>query len=304
MSDRGVMPGSVELTLPRVGGPQAGGESGKRGSAARAWKQLKHFIFPENPVDRRALSRMKRGAIHYAHTGGWSAIPFVQRWIRRRAFEFRHGADTRVKISADDLTHLWVADEVLAEQVYELEAVPFTPDLVLDCGANIGLFTLLAAQRWPRAQFVCVEPHPTTFSFLSQNLALNSIQAVKLQCALGAQPELKFLCNDGAVFQAVSDEPSGVRALMVPFDSLLPRERELKLLIKMDIEGAEETALNALRQPLPETCFIFIELHRGDASLQWIRGWAATHNFEFTEVRRREEAIDGFLKRSNALAQK
>jgi FkbM family methyltransferase len=294
MNERGVLP--AEITLPRVSAEAGEPTAAQPKGAAKVLQQLKHFLFPENPVDGRVFSRMKRGAIHYAHTGGWSAIPPFQRWIRQRAFEFQH-ENTRVELSADDLTHLWVADEVLAERVYDLNVVPFTPDLVLDCGANIGLFTLLAAKRWPRAQFVCVEPHPTTFSFLSRNLALNSIQAVKLQCAVGAEPELKFLCNEGAVFQSVSDEPSGVRAFTVPFDSLLPRGRDMKLLIKMDIEGAEETALNAMRAELPESCFIFIELHRGDASLQWIRAWAAEHRFEFTEVRRRDDAIDGFLAR-------
>jgi FkbM family methyltransferase len=261
-------------------------------------EKLKHFVFPENPVDGRALSRFKRGAIHYAHTGGRSAIPPMQRWLRRQSFTFRHGlngASTKVKLSAGDLTHLWVADEVLAEGVYQFAAVPFIPELVLDLGANIGLFTLLAARHWPRAQFICVEPHPTTFSFLTANLDLNGVRAIKLQCAIDSQPRIMYLCNDGAVYQALSAEPTAVAALTVPLDAVLPAAQ--RLVIKMDIEGAEQNALGSLTTALPEETFIFIELHRGADSLRWVELWALDRGFVFTEVRRRDDAIDGFLAR-------
>jgi hypothetical protein len=77
--------------------------------------------------------------------------------------------------------------------------------------------------------------------------------------------------------------------------ALLPAAK--RLVIKMDIEGAEEASLNALDVPLPDECFLFIELHRGDASLRWINSWASDHDFAFTQVRRRDDAIDGFLAR-------
>jgi len=254
--------------------------------------KLKHYVFPENPLDGRTLSRVKRGIIHYAHTGGRSAIPPMQRWIRRHSFEFRHGrngSSTRVRLSADDLTHLWVADEVLSENVYELDAVPFVPELVLDLGANIGLFTLLAAVRWPGAQFVCVEPHPVTFDHLCENLALNNVRATRLQCAVAASSGVQYLCNEGAVFQALTSQRSATPVWTVPPGSLLPVSPPLRTVIKMDIEGAEETVLGALAQPLPPACFIFIELHRGDTSIEWIKSWAAAHQFEFTQVRRRDD---------------
>jgi FkbM family methyltransferase len=270
----------------------------------RVLEKLRYFVYPANPLDSRALSRVKRGMIHYAHTGGWSAIPRLQRWIRRHSFEFRHGTNgfcTRLKVSADDLTHLWVADEVLTEHVYSLNAVPFTPDLVLDLGANIGLFTLLAAQRWPNSHLVCVEPHPLTFDQLCKNLAANRVSAMRLQCAIADTTGIQFLCNEGAVFQALTEAENATPTLTMPLDALLPRAAK-NVLIKMDIEGAEQAALENARLLLPEQCFIFIEIHQGDESLAWMRRWASSHGFAFTEVRRREEAIDGYLSRTGATA--
>ena len=80
-------------------------------------------------------------------------------------------------------------------------------------------------------------------------------------------------------------------------DSLLPNCPDLKLLIKMDIEGSELAVLDGLESQLPEQTFLFIELHDGNKSVRWIQDWAERHNFVFQEVRRREVWIDGFLSR-------
>ncbi len=266
-------------------------------------QNLKHYVFPANPLDGRVASRLKRGAIHYAQVNSWWPIPTVQRWIRNHRFQFRHGTNghtTRVEVSGADLTHLWVADEVLIERVYQLERVPFTPDLILDLGANIGLFTLLAAKQWPGAHLVCVEPHPTTFSFLCDNLALNGVSATKLQCAIDSEAGVKFLEKEGAVYQALSARKTATPVTTLALDSLLPSSSALKLVIKMDIEGSEIEVLNSLHSRLPHDCFVFLELHHGDESLRWINEWCALNRFAFNEVRRRDEAIDGYLVRGSA----
>jgi hypothetical protein len=66
----------------------------------------------------------------------------------------------------------------------------------------------------------------------------------------------------------------------------------------MDIEGSEVSVLENLQRSLPEECFIFIELHKGDESQKWIAQWAARHGFTFVQVRRRWDAIDGYLTRA------
>ena len=263
-------------------------------------RQIKHYVFPENPLDGRVLARLKRGVINYGQVNSWWPIPPVQRWIRNHRFKFRHGTNgstTRVEVSGADITHLWVADEVLIERVYDLQHVPFTPDVVMDLGANIGLFTLLAAKRWPQAGFICVEPHPTTFSFLCDNLLLNGVNAMKLQCALDSEVSLKFLENDGAVFQSLCARTTGTPVMTLQLDSLLPTREDAKVVLKMDIEGSERAVLESLRRRLPEQCFIYIELHKGEESRRWIEGWAAENGFRFFPVRQRWDTIDGYLKR-------
>lgn len=266
--------------------------------------KFKHYVFPENPLDERVSARLKRGAINYAQVRSWWPFPGVQRWIRSRHFHFQHGTNgrtTAVAVSGADITHLWVAEEVLLEKVYQLDVVPFVPELILDLGANIGLFSLLAARAWPEASLVCVEPHPLTFEFLCENLALNAVRASRLQCALDAEPAMRFMGGDEAVYRTLSAHTTETSVMALPLDALLPRNPKLKLLIKMDIEGSEIAVLERLTAPLPESTFVFLELHNGDESLRWIEAWAEQHGFEFQEVRRREEAVDGYLARPRNL---
>ncbi len=245
---------------------------------------------------------MKKGLMNYAQVRADWAFPAIQKWIKRKRFSFvwkEEGISFNIITSGSDPTHLWVASEIFIDKVYDLSLVPFIPDMILDLGANIGLFTVLAAKQWPGATFICVEPHPKTFSFLSSNLEANNVKATKLQCAVSDSTEIKSLGNEGAVFQEVRDfdNTSENQILTIPLDSLIPKKTDTKLLVKMDIEGAEDDTLKGKLVRLPENCFIFIELHKGDESLEWMEKWANKNNFRFSLVRRRKDAIDAYLKR-------
>ncbi len=259
------------------------------------------YIYPYNPIDQRLFSRIKRGLINYAQVKANWSMPIIQAWIKKQKFSFiwrEQNWSCNIVVSGYDTTHLWVANEIFIDKVYDLSLVPFIPDVVLDIGSNIGLFTILAAKQWSQSMFICVEPHPTTFSFLGFNLEANKIEATKLQCAVSSNNEIKFLKNEGAVFQELSDNGDlDNRVLTVSLDSLIPDLSDLKLLIKMDIEGSEYEVLQKTNLNLSDECFFFIELHKGDWSLEWINEWASKNGFTFFQTRRRDDAIDGYLKR-------
>ncbi len=46
------------------------------------------------------------------------------------------------------------------------------PKVVLDCGANIGLFAIHIKNEFPDAQVICVEPDPENFNQLQKNLSV------------------------------------------------------------------------------------------------------------------------------------
>ncbi|WP_328874620.1 FkbM family methyltransferase [Streptomyces sp. NBC_00287] len=56
---------------------------------------------------------------------------------------------------------------------------PVRPDgLVVDAGANIGLFTVFTKQRYPQARVLAIEPIPDTLRALRANLELHGVDGV------------------------------------------------------------------------------------------------------------------------------
>jgi len=70
----------------------------------------------------------------------------------------------------------WIKDEVSAGEIF------------YDIGANIGVFTLLAAERTgEKGKVFAFEPHSATFMRLLENIAMNNLQHIVVACnfALG-----------------------------------------------------------------------------------------------------------------------
>lgn len=49
---------------------------------------------------------------------------------------------------------------------------------VLDLGANVGIFSLLMAKKFPRAEIIAVEPEEENIKTLRENIKLNSIDNI------------------------------------------------------------------------------------------------------------------------------
>lgn len=64
--------------------------------------------------------------------------------------------------------------------------------VVFDVGANIGMFSLYASQKWPGARLFSFEPVPRTFEALSRNVA-DLPDARVFNMALGDAPETREL---------------------------------------------------------------------------------------------------------------
>jgi FkbM family methyltransferase len=68
-------------------------------------------------------------------------------------------------------------DEICTDQLYFQEGISILPgDVVLDVGANIGIFTLFAAKQG--AQVYAYEPIPPTFEVLQHNIHLHGFDDI------------------------------------------------------------------------------------------------------------------------------
>ncbi len=121
---------------------------------------------------------------------------------------------------------------------------------VLDLGANIGFFTLLAASLvGPSGSVVAVEPNPANARLIEASRRANAFDQVEvLQVAAGRAHGLLVLNTDfsnGTTAGLPDDVAVVLSAQTVPalrIDALLRRDRPVHL-IKIDVEGAEYPAL-------------------------------------------------------------
>ncbi|MCI0682532.1 MAG: FkbM family methyltransferase [Gemmataceae bacterium] len=74
--------------------------------------------------------------------------------------------------------------------------------LVVDAGANIGLFAKFFSHYGPQTEVLCIEPIPTTFALLKNNVAALGLHNVRLvSCALSD--------HGHTVVMEIPEDPSG-----------------------------------------------------------------------------------------------
>lgn len=128
--------------------------------------------------------------------------------------------------------------------------------VVLDVGAFLGQYSLLAARRvGPTGQVYAFEPDPRNFPFLMRNLQRNALsdRVVVLPYAVADRPGEQTLFLDPAVGSGSSlffrrrQNVSGTPVTCVALDEFLDASVVVDV-IKLDVEGGELRALNGMEK--------------------------------------------------------
>ena len=128
--------------------------------------------------------------------------------------------------------------------------------LILDCGANIGMATLYFLWRYPKAEVHAFEPDPGTFALLKRNVETNGLTrtCARQLAAAGYSGRISLFRDESdpgypAMSTVQGRMPKDATmvecvALSEYLDQHLPG-RGVDLL-KLDIEGAEESVIREL----------------------------------------------------------
>ncbi len=191
---------------------------------------------------------------------GLSAITDLREWeeevasqtkLIKREMEFSLWESPAGELWMPNGSHNLIAD-LLAEQRQRLYGdPPCAPgDVVIDCGAHVGVFTREALAAGARL-VVAVEPSPVNIECLRRNLAaeISAGKVIVYEKGVWDRDDVLFLehnpANSGAD-RVVTKQSSG-EVLTVPLTTIDKMVSELGLtdvgMIKMDIEGAERKAL-------------------------------------------------------------
>lgn len=143
-------------------------------------------------------------------------------------------------------------------------------DVVWDVGANIGIYSCLAASAG--AEVVAFEPEPTNRRRLTSNVALNDT-AIEIRVeALAAEPGTATLGGDpvgdepgrGRHALGAGEHPSEVEVDVDAADRLIERgEVDPPAVMKIDVEGGELSVLRGAERLLnSESCrCVLVEVH-------------------------------------------
>lgn len=126
---------------------------------------------------------------------------------------------------------------------------------LIDCGANIGIVTMLIATSCPGVgRIVCLEPDPTFHSLLALNMSLLGRPVDVIRAAAGSVDgtgELRFPDYDRTENAQFVDASGDGSVTVLRVDSL-DVDRSLPVLLKVDVEGGELAVLEGARQTIAE----------------------------------------------------
>ena len=208
-------------------------------------------------------------------------------------------------LNPSDLSHLAVVDEIFLQKVYDLGRVPFAPDLIVDCGAHIGMFALVAAARFPKSKFVAFEPDPDNCDWLRRQIEENHLQVDVVEAAVSTSDgEVLFEAGQGcgsSLSTASLPSANAIRVKAVDLADFLSRTNCRNLLLKLDVEGAEEKLLPKIVNVLPKNVFLFFETHGGKQSWDRLSRILEEHGFVTEITRARGIYTDGIAVRSSLI---
>lgn len=139
------------------------------------------------------------------------------------------------------------------------------PKIIIDGGANIGLYTIKMKNDFPDAQFICIEPDPENFAVLQKNLS--KYDNVHLECGglWGKDTKLKVYdkYNAGKWGLIVEEDLVAGNINAISIDSLLKKYQiEYVDVLKLDIETSEKQLFTAgYENWLPKVKILIVELH-------------------------------------------
>jgi FkbM family methyltransferase len=140
-------------------------------------------------------------------------------------------------------------------------------DTLFDIGANIGIYSILAAAWNPKGTVVAVEPMPANFARLCQNAVVNELQNLRPYCVAAADRTGLGTFNFASLWEGSSMHSIGTSGATEQFGETVVFRSGIGLvtmddladlagapsLIKIDVDGGEDDVLagaeGVLRDP-------------------------------------------------------
>ena len=157
-----------------------------------------------------------------------------------------------------------IFDQIFLFDEYNIE-FPFHPEIIVDAGANIGLFAIAMKNRYPRVKIICIEPDEDNYEILKKNLApykdVELIRAGIWNSITKLDVVDRYKQGHSALVVEENEKEGNTPAITM--DKLMEDFSLQQVdILKIDIEtGEKELFTKNYEQWLPKVRVIVIELH-------------------------------------------
>jgi len=192
-------------------------------------------------------------------------------------------------INVLDISALDAYQEIFLEQVYEKYNRMKEGDVILDIGANIGIFSIKAAKAVGESgKVIAIEPEPKNIKILNENLR-NLKNILIIPKALGnSSGKTNFLIGIHSGSHKINThirKESTEKIISVPIEKIdnLIGELNIKKInfLKMDVEGWELEVLKGAEGSLDLIEFMVIASYHTKNERKLITDFLDHHHFKF-----------------------
>ena len=172
-------------------------------------------------------------------------------------------------------------DQIVVKDCYQFRKLKIPPEVVVDIGANCGVFSMLARMLYPKARVISVEPCPETFRMLEENLRFFGCELYNIALSKSKCVTIKHGADSGSNSTVdVGGHASG-DGLQIPgmtladmFSRWSINPQQGLVAVKVDCEGAERTIIEDSKSNdcLMQCCWAGFELHYCDG--RGVSKWA------------------------------
>jgi len=186
-------------------------------------------------------------------------VKFGKRYVVKEVLGSRMVLDLLDKGACRDLYHYGIRER---EAIDIYKNFLTKKDNILDIGANIGIYVLLAS-KITNGKIYAIEPDPRSFKLLKENIKINNLEErIKAyNIAMGNERgKLKFYQSESFNWSSVAREnEKGIWVEVTTIDDFVSN-REISCL-RFDLEGYEYSLLKGAKKTLQKKLKIFMEVH-------------------------------------------
>jgi FkbM family methyltransferase len=249
---------------------------------------------------RRALNSILFRA-KWARLGVW--------FLRSRDFDpsVVKVAGRRIKLSfpsGERQQQEYELGQIYFHDCYRLREVTSAPATIVDIGANVGLFSLVARHHFPRATIHCYEPNRSLAPILERHL--DALGVTIFHEAVGAHTgAVQLVSEAGSMYSKVRESTDG-GVPMVSLDTVVERCGGSVDLLKLDCEGSEWALLEnyAALDHINEITMEFHLWARPGSTTDYLSSLLRRRGFKVVSEKKQQNKSWGLLhaKRESACA--